>query len=1066
MRNKGFFWFLTIILALACLYQLSFTWVTSGVEKKAEKVAQQKVDSVVNSFGPESDSIVLIGSDSVKINSDKKQEQLYNYFRDQYLRAQAGEEVYPIFGHTYEYCKQHELNFGLDLRGGMSVTLEVSTVDLIYNLAGKPKDPKFLVPFEKARDQYEEEGGDFFEIFVKEFESHNSENDKVTLARFFNAANSDKFKGDATTDEIAEIIKEEQKSALNGVEKIIEKRVNQFGVAQPNIQQLEGEARLYIELPGVKDKESVRKKLQSTANLEFYEAYQNGPNEFGSPQIGPMLFNQVGPALAKSLEGDVDTEDEETPKLEEQISSDSSKDNALLSIDDANESDSSKNTSNDFFSNGDESDSTSDEKIDEIDLGDEADSSSVQDPSKGNVLNQMLQPMANQESGWFPGPVVGVASVKDTGKISALLSSQVARDILPDDLKFMWSAKVRTDDNGNPTSAIDLYAIKVPEDGPDVSGEDIYTAEQDFNQQNFEVIVEMTMTSTGTDRWAEMTTRLNKQFIAITMDNVVYSAPRVNGAMTNGISQISGSFTVEEAEDLAGLLNAGALPAPAKIVEETIVGPSLGADNINAGLISFAIALIVVLLYMTFYYAKAGLVSNIALVANIFFLLGSLASMGAILTLPGIAGIVLTIGMAVDANVLIFERVREEVAAGKGQKLAIQDGFNKALSSILDANITTLLTAIVLATFGTGPIKGFAVTLIIGIFTSLFSAIIITRLIITQWMSANRTVTFSTKITEKWFTNVNLPFIGKRKLFYIISGLIVVAGAISLGVRGLDYGVEFTGGRTYTVVFKDQAPDMADVKDKLADAFVEEDGTKNTPEVKMVSDKFTAMITTNYMINKTGTKVDREVDSLLNIGLTEFGEYEIINSRKVSDSISADLKESALWSVVFALVIIFLYILLRFRKWQYGLGALLAMAHDVLIVLGIFSIFYGILPFSMEMDQAFIAAILTVVGYSINDTVVVFDRIREYLGIYRKKSSEEVVNMALNSTLSRTINTSVSTFLVLLMIFVFGGESIRGFTFALMIGVIVGTYSSVCVATPSMYDMSKKLTEGDKKAEK
>lgn len=1062
MRNKGFFWFLTIILALACLYQLSFTFITSSVEKKAVSIAQQKVDSVVNSFGENSDSLVLIGSDSVKINNDKAKEKLYNFYRDQYLRTQAGEEVYPLFGHTYEYCKQHELNFGLDLRGGMSVTLEISTVDLVYSLAGEPQDPKFLVPFNEAKKEFESKGGDFFSIFIDKFEEHNKDNDKVTVARYFHAANNDKFDGEASNDQIASIIKEEARSALDGVEDIIEKRVNQFGVAQPNIQKLEGSSRLYIELPGVKDKESVRKKLQSTANLEFYEAYQNGPNEFGSPQIGPMLFNQVGPALAKSMNDEVEDESEETetPLLQQDSTSIEEEEETLLVEEETSENQDTSSVEQDFFADDEGVDTT-----DEVISVDEAveDTSNV-DPASQNAFVGLLQARADQQNGWYPGPVVGLAAVNDTGKISSLLKSTVATDILPEDLRFMWGAKQITDDEGKPTGAIYLYALKIPEDGPEVSGEDIYSAKQDFNQQTYEVVVSMQMTSEGTDRWADMTTRLNQQYIAITMDNVVFSAPNVNEPMTNGTSQISGNFTVEEAEDLAGLLNAGALPAPAKIVEETIVGPSLGAENIRSGLISFAIALIVVLIYMAFYYSKAGLVSNVALIANIFFLLGSLASMGAILTLPGIAGIVLTLGMAVDANVLIFERVREEVAAGKGQKLAIKDGFNKALSSILDANITTLLTAVVLAIFGSGPIKGFAVTLIIGIFTSLFSAIIITRLIITQWMSANRTVTFSTKITEKWFTTVNLPFIAKRKLFYVISAVVVIGGAISLMTKGLDYSVEFTGGRTYTVVFENE-PDFADIKSSLADQFVEEDGTKNTPEVKMVSDKFTAMITTNYMINSTSPTADATVDSLLTAGLEPFGDFEIENSRKVSDSISADLKESALWSVVFALIIIFLYILLRFRKWQYGLGALLAMGHDVLIVLGLFSIFYGILPFSMEMDQAFIAAILTVVGYSINDTVVVFDRIREYLGIYRKKSSDEVVNMALNSTLSRTVNTSVSTFLVLLMIFIFGGESIRGFTFALMIGVIVGTYSSVCVATPSMFDMSSALTDADKKKE-
>jgi SecD/SecF fusion protein len=653
-------------------------------------------------------------------------------------------------------------------------------------------------------------------------------------------------------------------------------------------------------------------------------------------------------------------------------------------------------------------------------------------------------------------------------EVERLLATDEVIASLPRDIKLLWGAQPENrNDEGKDIYA--LYMIQDKDGGkPPLDGSCIVDARSDFDMGD--PIVSMTMdATTGTPIWADLTTKAsadNNRPIAIVMDNLVYSAPHVNDPITNGRSQITmgGNLNVndklKESQSLSGLLKAGSLPAPAKIVDEYTVGPSLGQENINSGLISFVIALLVILVYMIFYYKGAGVVSNIALIANLFFLIGALASLGAALTLPGIAGIVLTIGMAVDANVLIYERIREEMRHGKGVGAAIKDGYKKAYSAIIDANITTLLTAVILYTFGSGPIQGFATTLIIGIFTSLFSAIVITRLIFFNRLEKKKNITFSTNLTKDWFTKLDFQFVKKRKLFYVISSLIVVGGIISLSFRGLDYGVDFEGGSSFTVVFEEEVNDQ-DLRNSLSEAFTD-DGVAGNPTVQSVgSSGAKYKIVTDYMINSEDLDRDEKVRSALTLALSDFGEYITEAEIKVDPSISDDFRRGARNATVFSLVVIFLYIFFRFRKWQYGLGALLAMIHDVLIVLSLFSIFYGILPFSLEVNQAFIAAILTVIGYSINDTVVVFDRIREYLKEHIKDDDKTVINRALNSTLSRTINTSLSTFVVLLTIFIFGGNDIKGFAFALMVGVVVGTYSSLFIATPTVIDFSKSVRTSD-----
>lgn len=1032
MRNKGFFWGVTIVLVLACIYQLSFTWATNSVENDAEDFANGKLDSLSLAGA----QFFVADRDTLEVSDEKDSDAIKQYFVDQYLRKMANEKVF--LGYTYAECQEKEINLGLDLEGGMSVTLEISIPELVDNLAGKTRNADFRLAHANALERYKNGEGDFIDLFGEEY---NKIAPNGSLAKIYHTRNSEYVELDASNDDVIGFLKDQASSALDGVEIIIEKRVNTFGVAQPNIQKQTGSNRIFVELPGVKDKETVRRKIQSTANLEFFEVYDNQ----NSGVIQSLFAAQQ--ALSQELYGeDLKKFDDESESetANETVTTDSTGNEITVSTDtteldpflaDAGEE------GDDFLEEVEDTSATADDQT-----------MSIEEQRMRFPITSYLQPNITQtedgQVGINPGSIVGYASVNDTSIINRNLSHRVTQSFLPPDCRLMWEAKEIEDDNGLKTGIIYLHAIKVPSTGSKVNGEHIAKASVGSPRPG-EISVEMLMTNRGAELWGEMTAENVGKQVAITMDNYVFSAPVVQEKMDFN-SSISGNFTFQEATDLAGLLNAGALPAPVNIVDEAVVGPSLGHDNVTSGLYSFVAALIIVLLYMIFYYSKGGAIADMALVINIFLIFGTLASMKAILTLPGIAGIVLTIGMSVDANVLIFERIREELRHGKGLKGAVKDGYAKALSSILDANITTLLTGIVLATFGTGPIKGFAVTLIIGIFTSMFAALIITRLIITWFFDRDKNVAFSTKMTENWFVNTAVPFVRKRKLFYIISGLVIVIGLGSLFTRGLDLGVDFQGGRQYKVEFTENPADIPAITDALTTTFESE------PLVKKVDNDYIVMITTKYKITETSDAINNEIEASLNATLDQFGEHEILQSQQIAPTISKDLKTNSFYAIGFSLLIIFLYIVIRFRKWQFGLGALVAMAHDVIVVLALFSIFWGILPFSMEIDQAFIAAILTVVGYSINDTVVVFDRIREYLGLYKKKNTKEVINDALNSTMSRTINTSVSTFIVLLVIFMFGGEAIQGFTFALMIGVIVGTYSSLFIATPAVIDFSKK----------
>jgi len=990
MRNKGFFWTLTTALIVVCLYQLSFTWVSENVEAKAKKEAAERVEQLKLDAAKDNNIGYLPNGTRVDFSQPESDELASAAFINQILKEKADNKVYPILGSTFAEVKKRSLAFGLDLVGGMSVTMEISVPDLIENLARNPRDIKFKKAFESAKQIYGTEGGDFIKVFRDENKKLNNDQ----LVKLFSISEMDGLGMKSTDEDVENYIRKILSSSMDGVEQIMNRRINQFGVAQPNIQKDPSNNRLYIELPGVQDEATVAQKLQSTANLQFYETYL--PSQIAN-------FWQNATMISRTPEAKYEEKKDE--------------DTTVVAIDTTK-----KEESLTALSGGQKG------------LGDFV--SAVGDYAMGYVAPE------------------------NKSAVDAMLKRKDVMAAFPDDLKFMWSADMERVEMNSKERAFMLYAVRIPESGKaKVGGKDIKMASTGYDQSSGKITVDLSMTAEGADKWAVMTSDNVNRIVAITMDEVVYSAPRVINAITGGNTQISGSFTIDDAKDLAGLLNGGALPAPCVIKEQTKIGPTIGAENTRSGLISFAVALLVVFAYMYFYYGKAGLIADIALIANIVFIFGTLASFGAVLTLAGIAGIVLTIGMAVDANVLIFERIREEQAAGKDNATAVKDGYSKALSSIMDANITTLLTAIVLKIFGSGPIESFATTLIIGIFTSLFAALVITRLIIENINAKGKTVEFGSKLTQNAFKNFNFDFVGKRKIFYMISGILVAGGIVALMTKKLNPSVEFSGGKTFGVKFDNPAAsELNYLKETLGSVLVE-DGKRASVDAKTKGNSYFVEITTNFMManEKADTVVTEKLKEGLDKAKERLGAYKIEESRSVSASVSEELISSSMIAIILSLIIIFAYILIRFGKWQYSIGAIVAMMHDVLLVLAAFAIFHGILPFNMDVDQAFIAAILTVIGYSINDTVVVFDRVRENLNLHKHLTHTEQINGSLNSTLSRTINTSMTTFVVLLIIFVFGGAAIKGFVFALMIGVAVGTYSSLCIATPILIDLSKKI---------
>ncbi|MBL1280965.1 MAG: protein translocase subunit SecDF [Fluviicola sp.] len=1013
MRNKGFFWFLTILLTVICVYQLSFTFVSNGVEKKAEKEATTKVEELKKLAFEGDTTEILPNGVVIDFNNPEAEEIAKSAYINDILKNKAEKAVYPLFGSSFKEVKKRSLAFGLDLVGGMSVTVELSIPELVKNYARNKNEAKFKKVHKAALAEYGKNGGDFISIFVAK---HNELNPDMDLVRLFAISDIDELKVKSTDEEVVDFLKGKESVSMDGVSEILSRRINQFGVAQPNIQKDPTNNRLYIELPGVQDEVTVAERIQASANLEFFENF---------------TFDEIGGYLQEAIARSADTYNDIT--IDEEIDTNEVADAAGVDTDD----------------------------VDTNGINDLASLESLTEDNQSGLGKYLM------------GYSAYSMAVKSEDKLAVvrILKREDIQAIFPESLKFMWSSDMEIINSDTKELGYLLYAIRVPANGKArVGGTDIASADAGYDQEEGEITVDIQMTSEGADKWGQMTTDNQGLVVSITMDNLVYSAPRVNDPILSGRTQISGNFTINEANDLKGLLNGGSLPAPIVIKEQTKVGPTIGAENSRSGLMSFGFALLLVFVYMVFYYGKAGIIADIALFANILFIFGSLASFGAVLTLAGIAGIVLTIGMAVDANVLIFERIREEQAAGKDVKAAVDTGFKKALSSIIDANVTTLLTAIVLKSFGSGPIESFATTLIIGIFTSVFAALVITRLLMLWWMNKGKGINFETKLTKGAFKNFNFNFVGKRKMFYLISGILVAGSLVALFSKGLNPSVEFSGGRSYGVKFEKKAGDHTDAIRKNLQAFmVDTDGKKASVELKTKESSYYLEITTNFMLADESVETSELVKKALRDGLkkseVQVGSFEIMESRSVSSSVSEELISSSMLAIILSLIIIFAYILMRFGRWQYSTGAIIAMMHDVILVLGAFALFHGILPFNMDVDQAFVAAILTVIGYSINDTVVVFDRIREDLTLHPKANEEEQINKSLNSTLSRTINTSMTTFIVLLIVFLFGGAAIKGFIFALMIGVIVGTYSSLCIATPVLIDFSrKKLIEDKQKA--
>ncbi|KIX22342.1 preprotein translocase subunit SecD [Flavobacterium sp. 316] len=967
MQNKGLIKFFAILFALVCIYQLSFTFVANGISEDAKTFAK-------GDFTKELRYLDSIGKETV------------------------------FLGKTYNEVRDNQLQKGLDLEGGLNVILQISVKDILSGLANDSKNVAFVKALNDAKTN-QRGNQDYIDAF---FIEANNANLKLASSDIFGNKNLDEvIKFDMTNAQIEPIIKQKVIESVESAFGVLRKRIDQFGVTQPNIQMLGNSGRILVELPGAKDVDRIKKLLQGTAKLEFWETYK---------------IEEVANYLISA---------NEVLKKTEVAIKDEVKDKVSTGIDSL--------------------------------LTDKADSTQVQ----SNPLFEKLQ--ITQQQGLS---VLGYAKVTDTALIGGYLRRSDIVSNLPNalsNIKFVWG---KTDEKT--PDIVELYALKRGRDGKaPISGGVIVDARDTFDQLG-KPAVSMQMNGTGAKEWEKLTGKVSQQgnAIAIVLDNIVYSAPGVSrGAISGGQSEISGNFTLNETKDLANILRAGKLPAEAKIVQSEVVGPSLGKESVRSGMLSFIIGFSLVLLWMVVYYGKAGFYANLALLVNILFIFGALASFGAVLTLPGIAGIVLTIGMAVDANVIIYERAKEELDSGKTVEEAVNYAYTwkGAMSSIVDANVTTFITALILFVLGTGPIKGFATTLLIGIITSLITAIFITRIFLDWSLSRNEKIAFSTSITKNWFKNLNFDFLGKRKIAYVISGTLIVLSLVSLFTKGLNQGVDFVGGRTYQVRF-DKAVSAPQVTDELVAVF-------GSAEAKVFGNDNQLKITTKYKVEEEGEEIDKEVANTLFDALKKHlpadltyekfvNSYDgknigIMQSSKVSGTISKDIKTNSIWAVLGSLFVVFLYLMMSFRKWQFGLGAVAAVAHDVIIVLGIFSFFYTILPFNMEIDQAFIAAILTVIGYSLNDTVIVFDRVREYLDYNSSSDFKGLVNKALNTTLSRTINTSATTLVVLLAIFFFGGDSVKGFVFAILVGILVGTYSSLFVATPVMND-----TMSDKEAKK
>ena len=1019
MQSKGAIRLVAILLGLACVWQLAFTAVTSIQEKKAEKYAENAVaafqQSAAYSKLAEADKAYTLDS----LSKDRNR---------WYIDSISNEKVY--FGYTYKDVKAKEINLGLDLKGGMNVMLQVQLEDLVKALAADNATPQFEQAINLAKERSVNSRADFITLFADAWKEVSG---GQRLAQVFGTYEMrDRIKPESTDDQVITIIREDAESAISNSFNVLRNRIDRFGVTQPSIQKLGNSGRILVELPGVKEPERVRKLLQGTASLEFWTTYDN-------QEIYPYLVD-ANTLLAQLQAGEQATEEAAPAEAAEQTAAADTTD--LL---------------------GEEIQSNSAAE----------DDAAFENYKKQNPLFAVLQP-----SNARGNACIGYAQGSDTAVVNRLLNMTQVKDLLPAEFRAMWSVKPsQMIAGGNWYELVAIKAAtrdgKAPLDGGSVTDARVSYDGTGRNQGN--PTVSMTMNAEGANIWARLTKdNIGKQ-IAIVLDGLVYSYPTVQSEISGGSSQISGNFTVEEATDLTNVLKSGKLPAPAKIIQEQVVGPSLGSRSIRAGLISFIIAFLLVLIYMIFFYQGAGLVADVALLCNVLFLFGTLVSFGAVLTLPGIAGLVLTLGMAVDANVIIYERIKEELAAGKGLSKAVADGYSNAYSAIIDGQVTTLLTGIVLFIFGSGPVQGFATTLIIGIITSVITSIFITRLIFDTRINKGKNITFENNLTKNFLKNTKVDFIGKKKISYTVSGILILISILSICFKGFTYGVDFTGGRTYVVRF--DTPVTAEEIRSAAEA--EFDGAV---EVKQFGGESQMKITTQYKVEDESTAVDAEVEQKLFNALKGFfsnknmtlGDFTstldnpngIISSDKVGPTIANDMKRDAIIAVIIALFVIFAYIAVRFRGWTWGLGGVASLAHTAIIVIGFFSLFSGILPFNLDVDQTFIAAILTIIGYAINDNVVIFDRIREMRGLHPKDSFKDTVNTALNATLSRTMNTSLTTLLTMLAIAIFGGESIRGLAVALILGIIIGTYASLMIGTPIMYDATIKAEEKKASAKK
>jgi len=987
MQNKGLISALAIALTLVCIYQLSFTVASYKVKKEAREYAAGDLNKEVAYI----DSVASLPKDQ-----------------------------WGFLGNTYKEVQPKEINLGLDLKGGMNVVLEISVEDIVRALSNYSTDKTFNEAIASAKQK--QLGGsneDFITLFVRSFEELDP---NARLAGVFGTVElKDRINFNSSNADVQKVLETEINSAIDNAFNVLRNRIDRFGVVQPNISQLQPRGRILVELPGVKDPERVRDLLQGTANLEFWETYEN-PEVIGYLMQANDFLRSIMPADAIAAATDSVAAAAVTGAVQDTTATG---EKSLL----------------DMVSS---------------DTASAAEASSLEEFTRQNPLFGLLRPNVTPDGQAEPSSIVGFAAGKDTARVNNYLAMNQIKSLFPRELKFYWSQNPHKWD---PTNTLyELHAIKITtRDGrAPLTGDVVTSARPSTGVTGSDIKVDFSMNAEGAKIWQRMTRDNINRCIAVVLDDYVRSYPRVQNEIAGGNTEITGDFTLEEAEDLANILKSGKMPAPARIIQDTVVGPSLGKEAINSGMKSFIIAFIIVLLYMIFYYSRsAGTVADIAMTVNLFFMMGVLVSLNAVLTLPGIAGIVLTIGMSVDANVLIFERIKEELRGGKGIKQAIADGYKGASSAIIDSNLTTLVTGVILYYFGTGPIKGFASTLVIGIITSLFSAVLISRLIYEFLLKRNVHLKFSAPYTEHFLENMHIDFVGLRKYGYIFSITLTILAIVSLSTKGLSKGIDFTGGRTYVVRFE-QPVNTGQIADLLSDEL------GGDPVVVTFGSENQVKISTKYKVEDPAAT--DEVNGLIYNGLKElipgvdqqtFVRDYIASSETVGPTIAKDQASKAIWAILLALVGMFLYIFIRFRKWQYGVGSVVALAHDVIIVLGLYSILQGIMPFSMDIDQSFIAAILTVVGYSLNDTVVIFDRIREYLPIYRKRSKKEIYNLALNSTLARTLNTGMATIFVLIVIFIFGGEVIRGFIFALLFGIVFGTYSSLFVSTPVLYETTK-----------